>query len=51
MSDPNNYRGIALIEVMSKIYISILTKRVTFLQKHSTNWLNLKQDLDQAIVL
>ena len=27
---PNNYRGIALIDSLSKLYISILTKRVTF---------------------
>jgi len=28
--DPNNYRGIALDDVLSKIYISIITKRLTF---------------------
>lgn len=29
-NDTNNYRGIALLDVFSKIYISILTTRVTF---------------------
>jgi len=28
--DPNNYRGIALLDVLSKLYISILSKRLTF---------------------
>lgn len=27
---PNNYRGIALFDVLCKLYISIITKRVTF---------------------
>ena len=27
--DPNNYRRIALVDVLSKIYISIITKRLT----------------------
>ena len=30
INDPSNYRGIALMEILSKIYISILTKRLTF---------------------
>ena len=30
VNDPSNYRGIALMEILSKIYISILTKRLTF---------------------
>ena len=28
--DPNNNRGIALVDVLSKICISIITKRLTF---------------------
>ena len=30
VSEPNNYRGIALMDILSKVYISILTKRLTF---------------------
>ena len=29
-NNPDNYRGIALLEILSKIYISILNKRLTF---------------------
>lgn len=29
-NNPNNYRGIALLDVFSKVYISIITKRITF---------------------
>jgi hypothetical protein len=29
-TNPNNYRGIALLDVLSKLYISILTHRLTF---------------------
>jgi len=29
-SDPNNYRGIALVDVLSKNFITIITKRLTF---------------------
>ena len=29
-NDPNNYRGISLLDVLGKIYTSILTRRVTF---------------------
>lgn len=28
--NPNNYRGIALLDVLSKVYITIITKRLTF---------------------
>lgn len=30
VNDPNNYRGIALLDVLSKVYIAIITKRLTF---------------------
>jgi hypothetical protein len=30
LNDPNNYRDKALLDVFSKIYISIITKRITF---------------------
>ena len=30
VNNPDNYRGIALIDVLSKVYISIITKRLTF---------------------
>ena len=30
VNNPNNYRGIALVEYVSKLYISIITKRLTF---------------------
>ena len=29
-NNPDNYRGIALVDLLSKIYISILNKRLTF---------------------
>lgn len=29
-NNPNNFRGIALLDVLSKFYITIITKRVTF---------------------
>ena len=29
-NNPDNYRGIALLEIMSKLYVSILNKRLTF---------------------
>ena len=29
-SNPDNYRGISLLQILSKIYISIVTKRLTF---------------------
>ena len=30
LNNPDNYRGIALGEVLGKIYVSVLTKRITF---------------------
>jgi len=30
LNNPNNYRGIALLDVFSKVYIAIITKRLTF---------------------
>jgi hypothetical protein len=30
VDEPNNYRGIALLDIVSKIYINILSKRLTF---------------------
>ena len=30
VQEPSNYRGVALMDVLSKIYISIVTKRLTF---------------------
>ena len=30
VQEPSNYRGVALMDVLSKIYISVVTKRLTF---------------------
>ena len=39
--DPNNYRGISLLNCISKVFMSILTKRLT-------NWCNENCIIDQA---
>ena len=31
ISKPNNYRGISLLDVIGKIYTSVITRRITFL--------------------
>ena len=57
-NDPNNYRGISLLDVIGKIYTSIITRRITFFtniyDKISESQAGFRQGystIDKALVL